>query len=337
MNDLASTWNPKLGMSRVIGDEVRTPSFADRIGRIGVFLGGSSRERSISLRSGRAIYGALKCAGFRVSKIDTINGLHHTLKAKKINFAFPALHGAGGEDGTIQRICAQYRIPYVGSDPKASLLAFDKLKAKRLFVRYQIPTPRFQVVTRKNFKNLLARWQPPYVLKPLREGSSIDVVMVERGRLACDRIRSLLKKYARVLIEEKIEGREFTVSVLGDKALPVIEIRPKRAFYDFKAKYTKGLTDYLVPAPIPQRLTERLQTIATQVHVQLGLKDLSRVDFMVDQVGNAFVLEVNSIPGFTETSLLPKAAKQAGLDFTSLCTCLLELAYARQAVKEDRA
>src|SRR3989338_4943464 len=308
-------------------------SFVERIGRIGVFFGGRSRERSISLRSGRAIYGALKKAGFRVAKIDTVNGFHRTLKSKKIDFGFPALHGAGGEDGAIQKILARHRIPYVGSDSRSSLLAFDKLKAKRLFKRCQIPTPRYQRVTRKNFKNALARWYPPYVLKPVREGSSIDVVMVERGRPARDLMRRLFEKYPELLIEEKIKGREFTVAVLGDRALPVIEIRPKRSFYDFKAKYTKGFTDYLVPAPISKELSVRLQEIAVQVHTRLGLNDLSRVDFMVDEAENAYVLEVNSIPGFTETSLLPKAAAHVGLDFTGLCTRLLELAYARQVLK----
>jgi len=301
-----------------------------QIGRIGVFLGGKSRERAVSIRSGNAVYGALKRAGFQVSKIDTANGFRKALANRKIDFAFPALHGTGGEDGTVQKILRRYKIPYVGSDPHSSARAFDKWKSKREFVRAKIPTPKFALLTRGNWRRTLDRWVPPYVLKPVEEGSSIDVSMVRSRTQGRRLVKRLLKSYERVLIEEMIVGREYTVSILGGRALPVIEIRPKRPFYDYKAKYTKGLTEYVVPAPISRRLDQRLRNIALQANRELGLRDLSRVDFMVDRKGKPYVLEVNSIPGFTETSLLPKAARHVGIDFTALCVRLIELASKRE-------
>ena len=298
-------------------------------GRVGVFLGGRSHERPISLKSGKAVYQALKQAGVDVVRIDTANGFRSKLKQKPIQLAFLALHGTGGEDGAIQRILNRSRIPYVGSGPKESASAFDKAMAKRLFFRFGIPTPRYEVLTRSNWKQKLQKWTPPYVIKPVSEGSSIGVFFVDHVNNASQKIKSSFKHYSRLLIEEKIEGREFTVGILGARALPVIELRPKRTFYDYKAKYTKGLTEYLIPAPIKRDLARRLQSIALKAHQTIGLRDLSRVDFKVDSDGNPFVLEINSIPGFTETSLLPKAAKHIGLEFTDLCLNLLHMAHGR--------
>ncbi|MBI4358682.1 MAG: D-alanine--D-alanine ligase [Candidatus Omnitrophica bacterium] len=304
-------------------------------GKIGVFLGGRSHERPVSLRSGQAVYQALKNAGLDVVKIDTANGFRATLKRNPLDFAFLALHGAGGEDGTVQRILNRKRIPYVGSGVRASALAFDKGRAKRLFQRFNIPTPPFDVMTRTNWKKVIGKWRPPYVIKPVNEGSSIGIFFVETKGGAGKRIQSSFKTYPRLLIEKKIGGREFTVGILGRKALPVIELRPKRKFYDYKAKYTKGLTEYLIPAPIPKKLAMRLQFLARKVHKILGLRDLSRVDFKMDDEGKPLVLEANSIPGFTDTSLLPKAAQEAGLDFTHLCLSLLERALVRSQRLKD--
>ena len=306
-------------------------------GKIGVFLGGRSRERVISLRSGKAVYQALKNAGLDVVMIDTANGFRSRSNRRTIDLAFLALHGAGGEDGTVQKILNRARIPYVGSDPRASALAFDKARAKNLFRRAQIPTPPYEVVTRKNWRQKIQKWKAPFVVKPVCEGSSIGVFFVEKEKNAgtAKKILSSLKQYPRLLIEKKIEGREFTVGILGDSALPVIELRPKRKFYDYRAKYTKGLTEYLVPAPISEALAQRLQSIAVRAHQLLGLRDLSRVDFKVDASERPFVLEVNSIPGFTETSLLPKAAREMGFDFTRLCLHLLEMVHKRQTALQD--
>jgi len=297
-------------------------------------LGGRSHERPISLRSGKAVYQALKSAGLDVVMIDTANGFRSKLKREPIDLAFLALHGVGGEDGAIQKILNRSRIPYVGSNPKSSALAFDKAQAKRLFLRFGIPTPHYDVLTRKNWKQTLKQWNPPYVIKPVNEGSSIGVFFVQRKGSESRKIQSSFKRYPRLLIEKEINGREFTVGILGNRALPVIELKPKRKFYDYKAKYTKGLTEYLIPAPISKDLSSKLRAIALKAHRALGLRDLSRVDFKVDVSENPFVLEVNSIPGFTGTSLLPKAAKQVGLDFTELCLSLLGMAHSRSKLKD---
>ncbi len=295
-------------------------------GRIGVFLGGNSRERPISLKSGKAVYEALVNAGQNPVLIDTANGFRSKLEDKLIDVAFLALHGTGGEDGTIQKILGRYRIPYTGSGPKASESAFNKERAKRILKRSSIPTPDYEVMNKHNWREVIRRWEPPYVVKPLKEGSSIGIFFVERKNSGLTKIKSGLTRYGRLMVERKIEGREFTVGILGDRALPVVELKPKRRFYDFKAKYTKGLTEYLAPAPITDNLKTRLQKMALKTHRALGLNDFSRVDFKVDRDQNLYVLEANSIPGFTETSLLPKAAQCAGLDFEGLCLYLLDQA-----------
>lgn len=306
---------------------------ADHFGRVGVFLGGSSHERPISLKSGRAVYQALKKAGLQVVRVDTANGFHKQVKSGGLDLAFLALHGQGGEDGTAQRLLTRARISYTGSDPKSSALAFDKNRAKKLFVRFGIPTPRYDLLTSKNWKQKIQKWAPPYVIKPVREGSSIGVFFIDNEFEAQRTIESGLREYGRLMVEAKIGGREFTVGILGKLALPVIELRPKRDFYDYEAKYTKGLTDYLIPAPISNQLGAQLQTLALKAHRVLGLRDFSRVDFKVDEQNRPYVLEVNSIPGFTEMSLLPKAAEYAGISFTELCLQLLEMAKARQRKK----
>lgn len=297
-----------------------------RFGRIGVFLGGTSKERAISLKSGNAVYQALKNSGQQVVLLDPANGFKSELKKKPIDVAFLALHGIGGEDGQIQSILDHFNIPYTGSGPKASKFAFNKEKAKHLLVTKNIPTPEYDILTKRNVRRIVQKWRTPYVVKPIKEGSSIGIFFVETKKNVEERLKKALQKYDRLLIERKIEGREFTVGILGKKALPVIELRPKRKFYDFKAKYTKGLTDYLIPAPISPSLAGKIQKIALQAHCALHLTSMSRVDFMLDQDQRPYVLELNSIPGFTETSLLPKAAKQAGLDFEHLCLYLLEQA-----------
>jgi len=298
----------------------RNENFAAKVGRVGVFMGGRSRERSISLRSGQAVFKALAQAGFRVAKIDTANGYKQKLSRGTVDFAFPALHGVGGEDGTIQRELKKRDIPHVGSSGEASACAFDKFRAKQVFVRANILTPKFELLLRRNWKRVLERWRTPYVIKPVSEGSSIGVIMSDDERPKTSEIKKLFKHYGRLLIEEKIKGRELTVGVIGNKALPVVEVRTKRRFYDYKAKYTKGLTDYLVPAPISKLISKKLQRTALKAHRALALEDMSRVDFILSPNGKPYVLEVNSIPGFTETSLLPKAATCFGMDFKDLCS-----------------
>ncbi len=296
-------------------------------GRIGVFLGGTSKERPISIKSGAAIYEALLKAGQKAVLIDTANGFQSQLKDKSIDVAFLALHGTGGEDGTIQSVLQRYGIPYTGSGPKASKSAFNKELSKRILKRARIPTPDYAILTKTNWRRITGKWKIPYVVKPLEEGSSIGIFFVERKGAGGAKIRSGLNRYGRLMIERKMAGREFTVGVLGRQALPVIELRPKRRFYDFKAKYTKGMTEYLAPAPITDNLRKRLQRLALKTHRALGLSGFSRVDFKMDSENKPYVLEANSIPGFTETSLLPKAARCVGMSFEHLCLYLLDQAF----------
>ena len=296
--------------------------------RVGVFSGGASSERAISLRSGRAVLEALSRSGASVVSIDPRNPRKVRESLPKINLAFLALHGKGGEDGTIQAELDRVGIPYVGSDARGSQLAFNKVEAKKLFGRAGIPTPEWRTVDKKTWREL-KNFPTPFFMKPLADGSSIGVFLVEDFSRAAEKIMQGLNRYGELLVERKIEGREFTVGILGKRALPVIELKPKRKFYDYRAKYTPGMTEYLVPAPIPLAWKRRFQEVAVKVHEVLGLRDFSRVDLVADSEGQPFVLEANTIPGFTELSLLPKAAREAGISFEELCLKLVEMAWRR--------
>lgn len=300
--------------------------------KVGVLLGGDSSERSISLKSGRAVCKALKRGGYCVTRLDPRNLAHIKNSLKKIDLAFIALHGRGGEDGKIQRFLESKKIAYVGSAPRASLQAFDKVVSKKIFQGKGIPTPPYRLISAADWEKKLSQFSVPlpYFFKPPCEGSSIGAFGVEDLAESAVKIRHALKRYGRLLVEKKIEGREFTVGILGRRALPVIELRPKAEFYDFRSKYTKGMTKYLVPAPISKKLSSKLQRLAKRTHEALGLRDFSRVDFRVDESGRPYVLEANSIPGFTELSLLPKAAKACGISFEELCSTLVKWAYKRK-------
>jgi D-alanine-D-alanine ligase len=300
--------------------------------KIGVLCGGNSSERVISRRSGRAVHNALKRVGIASRRLDPAKSLGRRLldSLRDIDVAFVAMHGKGGEDGQLQDILEHSKVPYVGSNPLGCRRSFDKKIAKSLFVKNGIPTASYITVkSRKDF-NRLAKFPAPFFVKPVSEGSSIGVFPVEDFESSIAEIGQALETHGELLIEKKIIGREFTVGILGRKALPVVEVRPKREFYDYRAKYTKGMTDYLTPAPIPESLAKRLQKIALKAHQSLGLRDLSRVDIMVDLEGNPFVLEINAIPGFTELSLLPKAARSNGISFEDLCCRLLDWAHRRK-------
>ncbi|MBI2167094.1 MAG: D-alanine--D-alanine ligase [Candidatus Omnitrophica bacterium] len=297
--------------------------------KVGVLCGGRSSERAVSLRSGRAVAQGLKRAGFRVRRIDPKNPRQTRTLLRQIDLAFIALHGHGGEDGSIQKRLSALEIPYTGSGERGSRLAFHKVEAKKIFDRLKIPTPEWTVVNRKNWKRL-AGFPAPFFVKPVADGSSIGVFLVEDFKRSAVKIIHALSCYGELLVERQIKGREFTVGILGRKTLPVIELRPKRSFYDYRSKYTRGMTDYLVPAPIPEAWRRRFQQLAGRVHRALGLRDLSRVDLVTDSKGRPYVLEANTIPGFTELSLLPKAAGEAGISFEGLCRRLVEMAWLRE-------
>ena len=298
-------------------------------GRIGVLMGGSSAEREVSLRSGRAVEAALRAQGLEVEGIDVGSDIVEKLRAKKVAIAFIALHGRGGEDGTIQGLLEIMGIPYTGSGVLASALAMNKLYSKQLFAFHGLLTPPYRVWQRGDEASASSSsldFGLPAVIKPLQEGSTIGVSIVrEENELgpACERAFQFGPS---ILIEEYIAGREITVGILGEEALPPIEVVPLSGFYDYRAKYSTGMTEYRVPAPLPGDLLDRIQEAGIMAHRALGCAGFSRVDMRLDGGGNPFVLEVNTVPGMTETSLLPKAAAAAGYDFAALTRRILELA-----------
>ncbi len=297
--------------------------------RIGVFLGGSSNERPISIKSGNAIYRALKESGFKTIKIDTRKSFSDRIRKNAIDIAFIALHGKQGEDGTIQRWLQKRSIAYTGSNADCSYAAFNKIKAKQFFDFKKIPTPQWVCVTRKNFMKKLKNFPFPIFSKPIEDGSSIGIFQVASLGEFKKKSDKIFGREHELLIEKQILGRELTVGILGKEALPVIELKPKRSFYDYRAKYTAGLTNYLVPAPITKQLDQASRRLALKTHRALGLRDFSRIDLMVDKKGKMHVLEANTIPGFTELSLLPKAASARGISFKKLCETIVRYAERR--------
>ena len=303
-----------------------------QFGRIGVLMAGPSTEKKISLKSGQAVYAALKQAGYNVVpviiKTDKTRDNIRLLKLKKIDCAFIALHGRFGEDGGIQKILSLLKIPYTGSGIKASELAMDKIASRRIFQKHKLKAPRSRILHKDSYSGIDFRSLSfPLVVKPATQGSSIGLSIIDKPKDIFKGVNRAFKFDRRIIIEEYIKGRELTVGILQDKALPVIEIVPKHSFFDYQAKYSKGLTDYIVPAKLSPALTRRVKKAALTAHRLLGCLGCSRVDIILNEFDEPFVLEVNTIPGLTSTSLLPKAAKKLGIDFTSLCLELIRLAY----------
>lgn len=288
--------------------------------KVGVLMGGPSTERDVSLRSGAAIANGLRARGYEVVEVD-LKGRSLDLP-DGIEAVFVALHGAFGEDGTLQQILRDRGIPYTGSGPEASRASFDKLLSKRIFEEHGIPTPPYEVLA----KGQARRLPLPVVVKPAREGSSFGVHRVFKESDWAPGLEDALKYDREALVESFIEGRELTVGVVGDQVLPVLEIRPPLGFYNYEAKYTKGKTEYLVPAPIPDDWAARCRDLAGKAFQALGCSGMGRLDFRMTPEGEPFVLEMNTIPGFTETSLLPKAARAVGIEFPELCDRILKLA-----------
>ena len=278
-----------------------------------VLMGGPGSEREVSLRSGAAVARAFRGAGYRVSEVD-VKGPDFELPDGS-DLCINMIHGTFGEDGQIQAILDRRGVAYTGEGESASRIAFDKLASKELFVRAGVPTPRSEVIA-PGAKPTLAL---PIVVKAPREGSSVGVHLVrEAGQLEAA-LADCANLDREILIEELVEGRELTVGVVGDRAMAVVEIRPHEGFYDYAHKYTKGASEYFCPAPLDEATTLRVQETALAAHRALGLEVYSRVDILLRSDGELFVLEANTIPGMTETSLLPKAAAAVGIDFLALC------------------
>jgi D-alanine-D-alanine ligase len=241
---------------------------------------------------------------------------------------FLALHGTYGEDGTVQQQLDALGVPYTGCHAEASRIAFDKVLTKQSFIQAGVPTAKF-ISVHSAAEPFPASFSVPLVVKPARQGSSVGLVFVERGEDWSVALATALKFDTEVLIEEKITGRETTVGILAGKALPVVEVRPLNGVYDAHSKYTPGATEYFCPADFDTATTNRIQSAALDAFKAVGGRDYARVDVMVRADGSPVVLEVNTLPGMTETSLLPKAAAVAGLNFAQLCQRMVELSLQR--------
>lgn len=300
---------------------------------ITVMLGGPSAEREVSLKSGAAVVKALRSLGHTVHELDPREDSWSLPFGTDV--VFLALHGTYGEDGTVQRQLEALGVPYTGCDSETSRVAFDKVETKKRCIEAGVPTPRFEI-----FRSATApwpdAWHPPVVLKPVRQGSSVGLQFVEEVPDWSRALSEALRYDSEVLLEEKISGRETTVGILGGEALPIVEVRPKQGGYDYKNKYTSGRTEYFCPAPFNEATTHRIQSAALGAFRAVGGRDYARVDVMVRPNGEPLVLEVNTLPGMTETSLLPKAAAAAGIGFAELCQRMIDLALQRRTAASVR-
>jgi D-alanine-D-alanine ligase len=296
---------------------------------ITVVLGGFSAEREVSLISGAAVAKALRSLGHCVHELDPQN--RSWSLPKPTDVVFLALHGTYGEDGQVQERLEQLGVPYTGCGVQASRIGFDKVFTKQRCLEASVPTARFLVLHSPDAK-WPSGWQPPVVLKPVRQGSSVGLHFVERIEQFPDALAKALIYGSEVLMEERILGRETTVGILDGKALPIVEVRPKEGAYDYTNKYTAGKTDYFCPAPFDAATTQRIQAAALGAFKAIGGRDYARVDVMVRGNDEPVVLEVNTLPGMTETSLLPKAAAAAGLDYAALCQRMVDLAMKRARI-----
>jgi len=306
--------------------------------RIGVLRGGQSGEREVSLRSGQGVLEALTRQGFDAVSIDPGPDLIGQLCEASVDVVFNALHGGPGEDGTIPALLDYAVIPYTGSGMLASALAMNKLLTKRLLRSAGLPTPDFVHVTnqaglQEQVNAVIDQLNLPAVTKPLAEGSSLNVSIPKDEDSLREALAELLEQYGEGLVERFCEGTEIAVGVLGVgaslRALPVLEIVPHKEFYDYEAKYTKGLTELIAPARISPHATQSAQEIAVQTHQQLGCVGISRVDMHLDEAGQVWVHELNTIPGLTELSDIPAAAAAAGMSYDEVILEILASATTR--------
>ncbi len=297
--------------------------------KIGVLMGGNSAERDVSLRSGMAVYNALKKRGYNVIAIDVGQDICNNLIKEGVDIAFLALHGGYGEDGSIQGLLQVLGIPYTGSGVLASALAMDKEASKKMFLYHGIPVPSFVVFSKeeiagRDINEGLCPFSMPWVIKPSKEGSSIGVGIVKNVMELNTALFAAFNLGNRIIIEQYISGKEIQVGILNNKILGSIEVRPKREFYSYEAKYTPGLTEYISPPEVTRDNLEVIEKSALKAHRVLGCSGATRVDTILSNDGDVYVLEVNTIPGMTETSLLPKIARQSKLDFNDLIEEILK-------------
>jgi D-alanine-D-alanine ligase len=293
---------------------------------ITVLLGGPGEEREVSLRSGKAVIEALQSLGHRVDEVDPRAADWRLGPGTEV--VFLALHGEYGEDGQVQARLEADGVPYTGTGVRGSELAFDKELTKNIFAEKGIPTPRWLMV------NSIGSPAPvglpaPWVLKPVRQGSSVGLQLVDDASQWESALAAAGEHGGKILCEECVEGREITVGILDGKALPIVEIQPRKGAFDYHNKYTVGATDFVCPADFSAERTEAIARLGVEAFEAVEGRDFGRVDMMLDTDLNPFVLEVNTLPGLTQNSLLPRAAAAAGMEFPALCGRMVELAMKR--------
>ena len=292
---------------------------------IGVLMGGLSQEREVSLTSGKEIFNAIQRKGLNAEMIDVDHNIGATLAKRKINLACIALHGTWGEDGTVQGILEYLKIPYTGSGVLGSAIAYNKVVSKEIFMERGIPTAPYQVITAEDRNQVERTLDLPVVVKPADQGSSIGVNIVNTESQWESALDQAFEVSEEILIEQFIEGKLLAVGMNGPLPMPVIEIVPKSGFYDYEAKYTEGKTDYICPAPLTSKEAQQCRDASVRVFRALKGRGFPRVDVILNK-GIPYVLEMNTIPGMTPTSLLPMAARQSGLEFDDLVIEILKSA-----------
>lgn len=291
--------------------------------RIGVIYGGRSSERKISLLTGSAILKSLRQMGFNAVGIDADVNIAAKLRSQKIDLAYIALHGRYGEDGTVQGMLEMMDIPYTGCGVASSALAMNKIYSKMVFESAGIPTPKWTAVTSRT-RSTVSGLRYPVVVKPASQGSAIGVSIVRNAKEMKPALATAFKYDDQVIIEQFVKGTEITVGVLGGKSLPSVEIVPENEFYDFESKYKPGMSRHIMPPRLPAKVIREAGRLAESTFEAFGCKGVSRIDMIADNKGRLWVLEINTIPGMTETSLLPDEARAAGMDFGGLVLKIIE-------------
>ncbi len=294
------------------------------LGRIGVLYGGTSAEREVSLQSGSAVFEALQTLGANVIAIDLQENAIDQITSANLDYVFIALHGKGGEDGRVQALLEFMGLPYTGSGVQASSIAMDKWRSKQIFTASGLPTPEYEALSKDcDFDGVMARLGSDVMVKPAHEGSSIGMSKVDNSADLSAAYTTAVQYDTSVFAEKVIHGSEYTVAILGDKALPPIKLETDNTFYDFEAKYISNETRYLCPCGLSQDNETRLKTQALKAFQSLGCEGWGRVDFMADEQGNFYILEVNTVPGMTSHSLVPMAAAADGMNFNVLVATIM--------------
>jgi D-alanine-D-alanine ligase len=309
-----------------------------RSAKVAVVMGGSSAEREISIQTGSGVLRAVQSLGYEAKSIDYDDRFIEAMRDFKPAVVFNALHGPGGEDGHVQALLEFLGIPYTGSGVESSALAMDKHLTKKLLAAEGLPTAAWDLfdLSGGTLPLLPGSLDLPLVIKPRFEGSSAGVVIVKTHEQWTNAMLAASKTHAQILAEEFVEGREFTCGVLGEEALPIVEIVSNRdEFYTFAAKYEPGGSTHIVPAHVDEDLAARMQMLALSTHRLLGLRDYSRTDFVVSRDNRPYILEINSLPGLTATSLLPDACNAIGLGYEALVDRLIAYALSRADIRDD--